>query len=220
MTALAAAAGQVAMKQKRAAAAGQSTTQPQGALAAWRVMLVIGDDVRNYKPGVFLGHYDFGPRLTKEAERVCKESFGTVTTVSTLPSDPHALDGMDLVILVQSPIGSHLGGLFTFTQSLTAIFVVRSPRGEELFRVQENDTEKGPNVQAIEDRLGEGVTRKFIQELTLNARVRNSLSPPAPVEAKPVIADTVVMDSAGLEVPPPPPWAQPRLGAAAPGGKP
>jgi hypothetical protein len=215
LSAFPASAGQVAKQQKQAAAAG---TPVQGSSASWRVMLVIGDDVRNYRPGVFLSHYDFGPRLAKEAERVCRQSFAAVTVTAAMPADPHALDGIDLVIQIQSPVGTHLGGLFTFTQSLSAVFDVRNRRGEELFRVQESDTEKSPSIPVLEDRLGEGVTRKFLQDLNQNPSVRNSLAPPpAPVETKPVLADTAEMDSSGLDVPPPPPWGQPAL-ASAPAG--
>ena len=203
-----AATRQISGAKKEEAAAGPQTSAGS---APFRVMLVIGDDVRDYKPPVFLGHYDFGPRLAKEAERVCRQSFTAVTISSAVPADPHAFDAIDLVILVQSPVGTHLGGLFTFTQSLSAIFVVHNTRGEEIFRVQENDTEKGNNLNSVQDRLGEGVTRKFIQDLLLTPNVRNLLSPhpAAPVEAKPVLADTAAMDSAGLDVPPPPPWGRP-----------
>jgi hypothetical protein len=215
------AAGQMAKAAKQAAASGQPVAQTSGGTGAVRVMLVIGDEVRNYRPGFFLTHYDFGPRLAKEAERVCRQSFAAVSVTAAAPADPHALDGIDLVILVESPVGTHLGGLFTFTQSLSAIFVVRNTRGAELFRVQESDTEKSPSIPVLEDRLGEGVTRKFIQDLNQNPNVRNSLVPPALIEAKPVIADTAAMDSSGLDVPPPPPWGQPGAAsgtAPVPGG--
>jgi len=64
------------------------------------------------------------------------------------------------------------------------------------------------------DRLGEAIARKFVQDFALDPHVRNLLAPAPAVEAKPVLADTSIMDSAGLDVPPPPPWGRPAPASA------
>ncbi|HKO03986.1 MAG TPA: hypothetical protein VJW51_04520 [Candidatus Acidoferrales bacterium] len=207
------ASGQVAKATKQAAASGQ---QPQSVGSGPRVMLVISDAVRGYRVPNFLSHIDFGRRLASEVETLFPQSVVVVRTESSLPADPRAYDGVDLVVVVEAPVGSISAGFFGNPMTLAATFVVRNTKGEEMFRARETASEKAQNPNNGADRLGEAVTRQFLQKLLSSASVRNILSPPAPVEVKPVLADTSMMDSAGLDVPPPPPWAQPLAAAAAP----
>lgn len=200
------ASGQFAKAQKQAAASGQ---QPQNVGSGPRVMLVISDAVRSYRVPVFLSHIEFGRRLASAVERIFPQSVAVVRTETSLPADPHAYNGVDLVVVVEAPVGSFQVGFFGSPMTLAVTFVVRNTKGEEVFRARETASEKAQNQNYGADRLGEAVTRQFLQKLLSSASVRNILSPPAPVEVKPVLADTSMMDSAGLDVPPPPPWLQP-----------
>ena len=122
-----------------------------------------------------------------------------------------ALDGFDMVVSIESPDGRHQAALFSYTETLSAVFVARRPNGQEILRSQEMDTEKGSgNANGTQDQLGEAVTRKFIQELILNPNVRNLLTPAPPPEEKPARDDSAALASAGLEVAPPAPWARVR----------
>jgi hypothetical protein len=208
------ASGQMAAKaQKQAAVSGQ---QPQSSGPGPRVLLVISDAVRSYRVAVFLSHVDFGRRLAAEVEKIFPQSVAVVRTEASLPVDPGAYNGVDLVVVVEAVEGSISAGFFGNPMSLAATFVVRNTKGEEIFRARETASEKAQNANYGADRLGEAVTRQFIQKLLSSASVRNILSPPPPVEVKPVLEDTSMMDSAGLDVPPPPPWAQPLAAAATP----
>ncbi len=208
-SALPAAGGQVATakEQKAAAASGAAPTQGNG--SRLRVMLVISEAVRVYRYPLFLSHVDFGQRLATQAEKVFGETFASVKTVSALPTDPHGYDGVDLAVVLEIPQGEVHSGFFSKPMTLTEVFVVHDAKGEEIFRAREVANDNAQNLYNGADRLGAAVTRQFIQEMLANASVRNILSPPAPVEVKPALADTSMMDSAGLDVPPPPPWAQP-----------
>jgi len=209
------AAGPLAAEKQQAPAPG---AQPPSNPSTWRVMLVISQAVRSYKVPTFMAHVDFGESLASQSEKVFQESFATVRAVSELPADPHGYDGIDLVIVLDVPQGGFKRGLLSNTLSLTAGFVVRNPKGEEIFRVQESSSDSGLNLMHGPDRLSEVVARQFVKDLLANANVRNALAPPAPVEAKPALADTPELDSGGLEVPPPPPWNQPvPVSASSPG---
>jgi hypothetical protein len=211
----AAAGGQVTVKEKKAAAAaGTAPVQANG--SRLRVMLVISDAVRSYRVSVMLSHVDFGRRLAAQIESLFPQSLSVVSSVSNLPSDPRAYDGVDLVVVVEAPEGVVHMGFMTNPMDLAVTFVVRNAKGEELFRAHETAKDNAQNANNGADRLGAAVTRQFIQELLSSASVRNTLSPPAPVEVKPVLADTSIMDSAGLDVPPPPPWAQANAPVAPP----
>jgi hypothetical protein len=204
LAAFPAAGRQLAKAQKQAAASGQ---QSAGGSVPLRVGLVIGDEVRSYRQTVFLTRFEFGRRLANQAELVFNQTFSSVRSMRELSADPHAYDGLDLIVVVEGPEGSYRqSGLFTGTMSLTVRFTVRDARGAQLFQLQETDTEKGSNANNIEDRLGETVSRKFVQDLLLTPRVREMLAPAPRVEPKVQLADTASMDSAGLDVPPPPPW--------------
>ena len=174
-------------------------------------MLVMSEAVRSYRVAVFLSHIDFGRRLAAQVEKIFPQSVTVVRTEASLPADPSAYNGVDLVVVVEQPEGSIQTGLFQFSNPMTlaVTFVVRSTKGEELFRAHETATDHAQNANNGADRLGEAVTRQFLQELLSSVTVRDILSPPAPVEVKPVLADTSIMDSGGLDVPPPAPWAQP-----------
>ncbi|HUK54288.1 MAG TPA: hypothetical protein VL099_13450 [Candidatus Binatia bacterium] len=195
---------QVAREQKMAAASGQ---QFSGGSVPLRVMLVISDTVRAYHVTMFLSRMEFGARLAKEAEKVFNGTFAATQVVSMVPAEPHALDNFDLVISIESPEARHQSALFSWTESLSAVFVARRPNGEEIYRGQLSDSEKGSgNSASTQDQLGEAVTRKFIQELILNPRVRSLLAPAPPPEVKVARDDSAALASAGLDVPPPPPW--------------
>lgn len=197
---------QLAKAQKQQAAAGASS---QVGHVPLRVMLYISDTVRGYRETSFLAHFDFGPRLAKEAEKVFHETFASVQVVSSVPADPRALDGIDMIVSIESPRGNHQAAFFSYSETLSAQFVVRKPNGQEIFRSQESDTEKGSgNPGGTQDLLGESVSRKFVQDLILNPAVRNLLSPPPAVAAAPTPArdDSAALASAGLDVPPPSPW--------------
>ena len=200
------ASGQTAKEQKMAAASGQ---QPQSGSTPLRVMLVISDAVRAYKASIFISRVDVGRRLANQAEQIFGQTFAASRTVSALPADPNGYAGFDLVIVLEVPQCEIHSALFSNPMTLNEGFVVRNAKGEEIFRTRETANDNAKNMLNGADRLGAAVTRQFLQELLSNANVRNILSPPAPVAAKPVLADTSIMDSAGLDVPPPPPWAQP-----------
>jgi hypothetical protein len=210
-SALPAAAGQAAQSttrdKKMAAASGAAPAQGNGPRV--RVMLVISDAVRSYRVAVMLTHVDFGRRLAAQIESLFPQSLSVVSSVANLPSDPRAYEGVDLVVVVEAPQGAVHMGFMSNPMDLAVTFVVRNTKGEELFRAHETAKDNAQNANNGADRLGAAVTRQFIQELLSSASVRNMLSPPAPVEVKPVLADTSIMDSAGLDVAPPPPWAQP-----------
>lgn len=210
-----AAARQTAKDQKLAAASGAQTSTGSVSL---RVMLVIPDAVRNYRLSVFLSHFDVGRRLAVQAEKIFHQTFATVNVVPAIPDDPHALDQTDLVVTLAVPEGQLQSGFFSGTLTLTEGFVVADARKVEILRARETDSGKGRDVNQGMDELSGSVVRKFLQELFLNARVHDLLSPTpaAPAEAKPVLADTAVMDSAGLDVPPPPPWATSPVPAGTP----
>ena len=210
------AAAQFAKAKKQEAASGQQAT---GGGVPLRVMLVISDSVRGYRPAVFLSHWDFGPRLARQAEKIFNETFAAVQIVSMVPTDPHALDSFDLVVSIESPDGRHQAAFFSYTEILSAVFVARRTNGQEVFRSQETDTEKGSgNPGGTQDQLGEAVTRKFIQELILNPNVRNLLTPAPPPEAKPARDDSAALASAGLDAAPPPPWPNAGTPPAVAGG--
>ena len=198
-----------AREKKMAAASGAAPAQSSG--SGPRVMLVMSDAVRAYRVSVMLSHIDFGRRLAAQVEKLFPQSVTVVRTEASLPADPSAYNGVDLVVVVEAPEGSIQTGLFQFSNPMTlgVTFVVRNTKGEEIFRARETARDSAQNANNGADRLGEAVTRQFIEKLLSSASVRNILSPPAPVEVKPVLADTSMMDSAGLDVPPPPPWAQP-----------
>jgi hypothetical protein len=193
--------------------AAASGTQAPGSPSTWRVMLVISQAVRSYQLPTFLAHIDYGGSLARQFERVCQETFASVKTVSEFPADAHGYDGIDLVIVLDVPQGGFRRGLLSNTLSLTEGFAVRNTKGEEIYRVQESSSDSGLNLMHGPDRLSEVVSRQFVKDLLANANVRNALAPAAPVaapvETKPVLADTTVLDSGGLEVPPPAPWNQP-----------
>ena len=212
------AAAQMARKKEAAAASAQ---QPASGTTPLRVGLVISDAVRSYRQSVLLTRFEFGKHLASQVEAVFNQTFASVRNMRELPADPHANEGLDLIVVVEVPDGRYQQvGLITGMLSLTARFTVRDGHGVELFQMQETDAEKGTNANIIMERLTETVARKFVQDLLASERVRNMLAPApaAPVEVKVALDDTTVMDSSGLDVPPPPPWVI--RGAPQPGGKP
>ncbi len=178
-----------------------------------RVMLVITDAVRGYKVHEGFIHLDFGGRLSKKAEKNFEETFTSVQVVAEAPADAHPPTGIDLIVSIESPHGWDKFSGFSATENLTAVFVARRPNGEEIFRVQESASEDG-NRASVQDKLGDEVSRKCVQDMLLNDSVRALLSPAsgavaAAMQPKPAVADTAEMDSSGLDAPPPPPWAEP-----------
>ncbi len=183
-----------------------------------RVGLVISDSVRSYKTVVMLTRIEFGRRLADKAVKVFNETFTSVRQMTELPADPHALDGLDIVVIVEAPEGRTQTPLFSaaiFT--LKASFTARTASGQLILQVQETATESSRSAGQGPDQVGEEVVRKFIQELILNPTVHNMLAPPpaAPAAVKVALEDTAAMDSAGLDVPPPPPWSTPSTPAPA-----
>jgi hypothetical protein len=224
MSAFPAAASQLAKEQKQAAASGQQTS---GGQAPLRVMLVISDQVRSYQTYIRLVRVEYGRRLAKQAERVFDESFRTVKIVAAPPTDPSGYEGIDVVVTLGMPQGEQHAGLFPgitgFDLKLTESFVVTDVHGQEVFRAEEVASDKVIDLGKGGDTLGETVVRKFLQEMFLNPRIRELLSPAPQAAPKVVLEDTAAMDSAGLDVPPPPPWAAPNSagsGTPSPGGKP
>jgi hypothetical protein len=186
-------------------------SQSSGVTVPLRVGLVISDEMRTYRTTYMLSHIDFGKHLATQAQLVFDQSFAAVRPMKELPADAHAVEGIDLLIVLEALEGSaHQSGLVSGTVTLVVRFTVRDASGAQLFQLQETGSHKGSNTNNMLDRLGESIARKFIQDFLVDPRVRSLLSPApaAPAEAKPVLADTSMMDSAGLDVPPPPPWAQ------------
>ena len=216
LSAIPAAAHQLAKQQKQAAAAPASGA-PSGT-SPLHVMLVVSDAVRAYRVSLFLNHVDFGRALATQVEKDFRETFVSVNTVSALPADAGSYAGIDLVVVVEVPQGDVRTGFFSNPMTLNAGFVVRSPKGVELFRLRESANDNAQNLYHGRDRLVEAVCHQFVQDMMSNVVVRNILTPPAPVETKPVLADTAAMESSGLDVPPPAPWAAPA--GPVPGGKP
>lgn len=207
-------AGQIAKDQKQAAASGAQTG---GGSVPLRVGLVISDGVRSYKTMIMLTRIEFGRRMATQAEKVFNETFASVRVMSGLPSDPHGYEGLDLIVAVESPEGRVQTGFFSpSTFTLTVRFSVRNASGEEIFQTQETASEQSKSVAEGPDQCGQVVVRKFIQELILNPRVRALLAPAPAPEVKAVVPDTAVMDSSGLDVPPPPPWRLPSMAGPAP----
>jgi hypothetical protein len=197
-------ASQIAKEEKQAATAGQPSP---GVSSSWHILLVASDAVRAYRGSIFINHVDFGKALVAEAEKVFGETFASVRTVSALPTTPDGYQGIDLVVELEVPHGEIHMAMFSNPMTLTETFVVRNAKGAELCRLQETANDDAKNLNHGRDRLGEAVSRQFVNDLLSNALVRNALAPAAPApEAKAELADTAVMDSAGLEVPPPPPW--------------
>lgn len=212
-----AAASQIAKEEKQAAASGAQTS---GGSVPLRVGLVISDATRSFKTMIMLTRIEFGRRLSDKATKIFNETFATVRPMTELPAGPQGYDGLDLVVVVEVADGhTQTPFLGTPTYFLTARFTVLNAKGQQILQVQEFANDKGSPASGP-DSVGETVVRKFIQELILNASIRAMLAPTpvAPVETKPALADTAVMDSAGLDVPPPPPW--PVASAQNPPGKP
>ena len=203
-----AAARQIAIQQKQAAA---SRTQSSGGNVPLRVGLVISDDVRAYRTTYMLSHIDFGKHLATQAQLVFDQSFAAVRPMKELPADARAAEGLDALIVLDTLEGNaRQSGLVSGTVTLSVRFTVRDAAGAQLFQLQETGSEKGSNTNNMLDRLGEAIARKFVQDFSMDQRARALLSPvppAAPAETKPVLADTAAMDSAGLDVPPPPPWS-------------
>jgi hypothetical protein len=209
-------ARQIAKQQKEAATSGAQTS---GGGLPLRVGLVIGDDVRTYRTTHMLARFEFGKHFATQAQLVFDQSFAAVRPMAAMPADAKA-EGLDLFIVAEAPQGDeHQSGLMSGTVTLLVRFTVRDASGAQLFQLQESGSDKGTNVNNMLDRVGESVARKFIQDFRADPRLQSLLAPhPAtPVEAAPVLADTAAMDSAGLDVPPPPPWGRP---AAPPAGTP
>ena len=204
-----ASASQLTRDQKQAAASGQLR---QGGSVPLRVMLVISDAVRGYKVHEGFVHLDFGGRLSRKAEKNFEDTFTSVQVVSEAPPEAHPPVGIDLVVSLESLHGWDKFSGFSATENLTLVCTARRPNGEEVFRVQEAASEDG-NRASVQDKLGDEVSRKCIQDLLLNDGVRALLSPnpsaaaPAQANPNPAPADTPEMDSSGLDVPPPPPWS-------------
>jgi hypothetical protein len=217
------ASGQTAREQKMAAA---SRAQSSSGSVPLRVGLVISEAVRTYRTSYMFSHIDFGKHLATQAELVFDQSFAAVRPMMELPGDAHAIEGLNLLIVLDGLEGSaHQSGLVSGTVTLAVRFTVRDASGAQLFQLQETGSEKGSNTNNMLDRLGEAIARKFVQDLLVDPRARALLSPAsaaAPAETKPVLEDTAAMDSSGLDVPPPPPWAPPTPAAGAPSsvGKP
>jgi hypothetical protein len=215
------ATAQMARKKEAAAAAAQ---QPASGTVPLRVGLVISDAARSYRQSVLLTRFEFGKHLANQTETVFRQTFTSVRLMQELPADPHANQGLDLIVVLEVPEGSyHQAGLITGMLSLTARYTVRDANESQLFQMQETDSEKGTNANVIMERLTETVARKFVQDLLVTERVRALLAPApaAPAEVKVALDDTTVMESSGLDVPPPPPWGTaPAPGTRQPGGKP
>ena len=205
------AAAQLAKTKKMEAASG---AQSSGGSVPLRVGLVISDAVRSYKTMVFLTRIEFGRRLAEKAEKIFGDTFASVQPMKDVPADPRAAEGLDLIVIIDAPDGRTQTGLFSSnTISLTARFTARTAKGEQFLQVQETDNEKFSSPSQGPDQVGETVVRKFIQELILSPTVRNLLAPapaaPVAAQAQPVRDDSAALASAGLDVPPPPPWAKP-----------
>jgi len=204
------AGAQLAKVKKEEAASGQLTS---GGQAPLRVMLVISDQVRSYQTYIRLARVEYGRRLAKEAERVFNESFRTVKIVALLPTDPGGYEGIDVVVTLGMPQGEQHAGMFPgltgFDLKLTETFVVTDVHGQELLRGTESASDKAMDLGKGGDALGEAVVRKFLQEMFLNSRIHELLSPTPQAAPKIVLEDAAVMDSAGLDVPPPSPWSRP-----------
>jgi len=210
--------GQAAKDQKTAAA---SAEQPRGGGSPLRVGLVISDPVRSYRESYALSHFDYGKRVASQLESVFSQTFASVRSMGDLPSDPNANEGLDLIVVVESIEGNaHQSGLVSGTMNLDVRFTVHDAKGVQLFQLQESDTQKGSNARNMQDRLVEAVSRKFIQDFLVSPRVLALLAPAPRAEPKAEIADLPAMDSSGLEVPPPPPWAQPHAPLPAPAANP
>ena len=193
-------------------------TAPASGKIPLRVMLVISDAVRGYKVHEGFVHLDFGGRLARKAERNFDETFASVQVVAEAPGDAHPPVGIDLIVSMESPHGWDKFAGFSATENLTVVFVARRPNGEEIFRVQESASDDG-NRAATQDRLGDAVSRKCIQDMLLNESVRAMFSPApsaAPAVVKAERDDSAAPASAGLDVPPPPPWGRPAAQPVAP----
>jgi len=204
-TGLPAEARQLAKQQKEAAASGAQTS---GGSVPLRVGLVISDATRSYKTMIMLTRIEFGRRLAEKATKIFDETFASVRPMTELPSGPQGYSGLDLVVVVEVGDGhTQTPFLGTPTYFLTARFTVFNANGQQILQTQHSANDKGSPASGP-DSVGEATVRKFIQELILNPTIRAMLAPApaAPVETKPVPADTALMDSAGLDVPPPAPW--------------
>lgn len=190
---------QVAGIQQPVSATAQTAT---GAKLPLRVMLVISNSVWDYKPAVFMTHWDYGPRLAKQAQLAFAQSFAAVR-VSTVV-ETSALGTVELVVLLDSPEGRKLSGVSSFTVSLSAQFVARTPGGEEILRAQEEETGKGKDAFKLIDQLAEAITHKFILDLMVSPRAQALLSPRP--KAGPRGDDSPALGSAGLDLEPLPPW--------------
>jgi hypothetical protein len=212
---LPAAAGQITKDQKAAAAAAQANAQ--GGSVPLRVMLVISDAVRAYRVRNRLVFATFGRSLANQTEKLFTRNFAGTKYQPTLPG-PFPVDGVDLVVILEVPHGTyHSNGEI----SLSAGFEVRDAKGEEILHAQE-EAEGNISNDGVEQ-LGRSVVLDFLQKLSLNERVQAMLAlpPAASAEVKPVTANTSLMDSSGLDVPPPPPWATSKPAAiATPSGRP
>ena len=202
------AGAQVAKRAKQDAVSGQQST---GGSVPLRVGLVISDATRSYKTMIMLTRVEFGRRLGDKAVRIFNETFASVQQMTALPVAPSGYGGLDLVVVVEV-VDGHTQTPFLSQTSffLTARFTVFNSSGQQILQLQEGATDKSGSPAAGPDAVGEMVVRRFIQELILNPSIRNLLAPSSTpavaVEQKPVGDDSAALASAGLDVPPPPPW--------------
>jgi len=204
-----AAARQIAKAKKQEAATG---TQSQPGNVPLRVGLVITDATRAYKTTIMLTRVEFGRRLAEKATTIFNQTFAAVRPMSDLPSNPQDYAGLDLVVVVEvMSARAQTQFLAPTIFTLTARFTAFNSSGQQVFQEQETSTEKSNSPAGGPDAVGEMAVRRFVQDLVLSPAVRAILSPApaAPAPVQPVFADTALMDSAGLDVPPPAPWAQP-----------
>lgn len=171
--------------------------QSRAGTIALRVLVVIPDAVRAYKVRNRLAFARFGQDLANQTEKLFTKKFAATKLLPTLPPGPFKAEGVDLVVILEVPRGEYHGN---GQIALSAGFEVRDPKGEEIFHAQEEADGKISDDGT--EQLGGAVVREFLEELILNERVQAMLAPKPAVDAP-----SPILESAGLDEPPPPPWA-------------
>ena len=169
-----------------------------------RVMLVIGGAARSYQARITFFHIKLGGCLASKMEKDFELEFSQLTTASEVPTSPHGLDNIDLIVSVENLRGEiHMSWHNTNPMTLAGDFSARNHKGEEIFRAQETVNVDAKDVNSGCDEVGEALSRQFLKDLLASPAMQALLTP------KPD-TDTPIMDSAGLDVPPGPPWEERR----------